>query len=97
MLCGQRVGDVGVRACRSIVKNEAGFAGGIIWFSLLLPPSLEGLGRLCGLSQCEGTEFEYVGLFVQDMDVYVTHFVLIKSATLRRFDSVNVCTCHFSS
>lgn len=70
MLCGQRVGDVGVRACRSIVKDEAGFAGGFIWFSLPLPPSLKGVGRLCGLSQCEGTEFEYVELFVQGMDVY---------------------------
>jgi hypothetical protein len=68
VLCGQRVEDVGVRACRSIVKDEVGFAGGIIWFSLPLPP-LEGVGRLCGLSHCEGTEFEYVGLFVQDMDV----------------------------
>lgn len=66
-LCGQRVGDVGVRACRSIVKDEAGFAGGIICFSL--PPSLQGVGRLCRLSQSEGTEFEYVGLFVQGMDV----------------------------
>lgn len=70
------MGDVGVRACRSIVKDEAGFAGGIIWFSLLLPPSLEGVGRLCGLSQCEGTEFEYVGLFVQDMDVCKSLFFL---------------------
>jgi len=31
VLCGQRVVDVGVRACRSIAKYEAGFAGGIIW------------------------------------------------------------------
>lgn len=71
MLSGQRVGDVGVRACRSIVKDEAGFAGGIIWVSL--PPSLEEVGRLCGLSQCEDTEVEYtyVRLFVQGMDVYV--------------------------
>jgi len=30
--CGQRVGEVSVRACRGIVKDEAGFAGGIIWF-----------------------------------------------------------------
>ena len=65
----QRVGQVSVRACRSIVKDEAGFAGGIIWFSLPLPPSLEGVGRLCGVSQCEGILFEYVGLFVQGMDV----------------------------
>jgi len=74
VLCGQRVGDVGVKACRSIVKDAAGFAGGIIWVSL--PPSLEGVGRLCGFSQCEGTEFEYtfVGLFVQGMDVYVIMF-----------------------
>ena len=30
--CGERVGNVGVRACRSIVKDEAGFARGIVWF-----------------------------------------------------------------
>jgi hypothetical protein len=29
--------------------------------------------------------------------MYVSHFVLIQSATLRRFDSVNVWACHFSS
>lgn len=61
--------DVGVRACRNIVKDEAGFAGGIIWFSLPLPPSVEVVGRLCGVSKCGGIEFEYVGLFVQSMDV----------------------------
>jgi hypothetical protein len=76
VLCGQKVGDDGVRACRSIVKDEAGFAGGIIWVSLPLPPSLEGVGRLCGLSQCEDTEVEYtyVRLFMQGIDVYVILF-----------------------
>jgi hypothetical protein len=29
--------------------------------------------------------------------MYVSHFDLIKSATLGRFDSVNVWACHFSS
>jgi hypothetical protein len=38
-------------------------------FSLPLQPSLEGVGRLCGVSQYEGIESEYVGLFVQGMDV----------------------------
>jgi len=29
--------------------------------------------------------------------MYVSHFVFIKSATLKRFGSVNVWACHFSS
>jgi len=38
-------------------------------FGSSLLPSLEGVGRLCGVSQYEGIKFEYVGLFVQGMDI----------------------------